>query len=719
MPHRFAERISSELRIGRDQVLSVSDLLAEGATVPFIARYRKERTGGLDEVKIIAVRDLMERLEEVEKRRDAILKSLRDRDLLTDALLEKVGNAPTLSTLEDVYLPYRPKRRTRGGIAREKGLEPLARMLFRQGREDPVAEAQAFVDAGKGVSDAEAALAGARDIIAEWINEDGDTRAEMRKLFARRAILRSKAVKGKEEEGAKFKTYHDWEEPLHKAPSHRILAVFRGAKDGFLRIHVRPDESEAVQWLEHRFVKSRGNASKQVSLAARDAYKRLLSVSMETQARAEAKQRADEEAIRVFAENLRHLLLAPPLGRKRVLALDPGFRTGCKLVCLDATGKLLHHDVIHPLPPHNKTAEAGSKIHDLVDRYGIETIALGHGTGGREARRFCKGLSFTEPIPVVMVNESGASVYSASNAGREEFPDHDATVRGAVSIGRRLMDPLAELVKIDPKSIGVGQYQHDVSQKELKKALDDCVEGVVNAVGVELNTASKPLLKYVSGLSEKLAGNLVAYRNEHGPFPSRTALKKVPGLGPKAFEQSAGFLRVTGSKNPLDGTAVHPESYPIVKKMAGDLDGSVTDLIRDPALRARIRPEQYVTDTAGLPTLKDILEALGKAGRDPREPFDPFSFHQDVLEMSDLKVGMELPGVVTNVTAFGAFVDIGVHHDGLVHISRMGERFVKSPHDVVHVGKNVRVRVIDIDIDRKRIGLSMRRMDAARRSDEG
>jgi uncharacterized protein len=695
------------LGIGRDKVLSVADLLAEGATVPFIARYRKERTGGLDEVKIIAVRDLLERIGELEKRREAILKSLREQGLLTDALLEKVEKAPTLSALEDVYLPFRPKRQTRGGTARDKGLEPLAKLLFGQGGEEPLAEAEAYVDGRRGVKDVEEALAGARDIIAEWIKEDGPTRAELRKLFTRKATLRSKVVKGKEEEGAKFKTYHDWEEPLHRAPSHRILAVLRGAKDGYLRIQTRPDEDEALKLVKNRFVKGMGKASDQVSLAAGDAYKRLLSPSMETQARGEAKKRADEEAIRVFTENLRHLLRAPPLGRKRVLALDPGFRTGCKLVCLDETGKLLHHGVIHPLPPHNKTAEGGGEIRRLVNRFGSEIIALGHGTGGREARRFCKDLEFAKPVAVVMVNESGASVYSASEVGREEFPDHDATVRGAVSIGRRLMDPLAELVKIDPKSIGVGQYQHDVSQKDLKVALDDCVAGAVNAVGVELNTASKQLLRYVSGLSDKLAANVVAFRNEHGPFVSRAALKKVPGLGPKAFEQSAGFLRVAGSRNPLDGTAVHPERYSIAREMAGDLGCTVADLIRDPDLRARIEPEKYIMGSAGLPTLKDIVHALGTAGQDPREPFDPFSFQDDVFEMSDLEVGMTLPGVVTNVTAFGAFVDIGVHHDGLVHVSRMARRYVKNPHDVVHAGQSIRVRVVDIDMDRRRIGLSM------------
>jgi len=717
MPHRHADRIASEYQLRTERVLSVSTLLAEGATVPFIARYRKEMTGGLDEVKIIAIRDRLAQLEGLEKRREAIIKSLREQGKLDDALLAKVMEAETLSVLEDLYLPFRPKRRTRGAVAREKGLEPLARVLFRQGPEDPAVEAQAFVDAERGVNDSEEALAGARDIVAEWINEDGDSRAELRGLFTRKATLRSKVVKGKEEESAKYKAYHDWEEILSRAPSHRILAVFRGGKEGFLRFHALPDEDEAVRKLERRFVKGRAKASEQVSIAVRDAYKRLISTSLETEARLEAKRRADEEAIRVFAENLRFLLLAPPLGQKRVMALDPGYRTGAKLVCLDAQGKLVHHDTVYPLPPRNRTAEAKAKIRDLADRFRIETIAVGNGTGGRETHRFCKGLPFSEPVSVVLVNESGASVYSASEAGREEFPDHDLTVRGAVSIGRRLMDPLAELVKIDPKSIGVGQYQHDVSQKDLKTALDDVVASCVNAVGVEVNTASKRLLQYVSGLSEKLAGNLVAHRNEHGPFPSRSSLKKVKGLGPKAFEQCAGFLRIHGAKDPLDGTAVHPESYPIVKKMAGELRCPVADLVRDPALRAGIRPEKYVTDAAGLPTVRDILDALGKEGLDSREPFDPFAFEEKVLEMSDIEAGMELPGVVTNVTAFGAFVDIGVHQDGLVHISQMADRYVRDPQELVHVNQRINVRVIDIDLDRKRIGLSMRGV-ASRRPGE-
>jgi len=708
MNEKHIAKISSELRLRARQVQAAAQLLDDGATVPFIARYRKEVTGGLDEVNIIAIRDRLERLRELDKRRESILKSLEDQGKLTDELKDKLVTAETVSELEDIYLPYRPKRRTRGMTAREKGLEPLAKKIFEQGDGNPLTQAAAFVHPEKGVAQVEDALTGARDIIAEWINEDANARAELRELFTKKSTIRSRVVKGKEKEGVKYKDYYEWEEPAAKAPSHRILAIRRGATEGVLTFRVMPEEDEAIAILVRRFVKDDGPASEQVRLAVKDSYKRLLSLSLETEIRLESKKRADGEAIKVFAENLRNLLLAPPFGQKAVLAVDPGYRTGCKIVCLDPQGKLMHTDTIFPLEPHHRTEESAETLKALVGSYNIEAIAVGNGTGGRETQEFCKSIDFNRRVAVLMVSESGASVYSASEAAREEFPDYDVTVRGAVSIGRRLTDPLAELVKIDPKAIGVGQYQHDVDQKALKTSLDDVVVSCVNAVGVEVNTASKQILSYVSGLSERLAGNLVAYRNENGAFRSRAELMKVSGMGPKTFEQAAGFLRIHGAKNPLDASAVHPESYPVVEAMANDLGCSVADLMRDHELRSRIKIDEYVTETIGIPTLVDIMNELAKPGRDPRERVELFDFAEGVNGISDLKAGMKLPGVVTNVTAFGAFVDVGVHQDGLVHISELADKFVRNPHEVVKVHQKVAVTVLDVDLQRNRISLSMR-----------
>ena len=709
MIEKHSGLIAAELQLTEKQVRAVADLIGEGSTVPFIARYRKEATGQLDEVQIIAIRDRLEQLHELDKRRDAVLKSLTEQGKLTDELEQKVRDAATLSTLEDIYLPYRPKRRTRGMIARERGLEPLAALLFAQGDMDPAEAAASFIDEEKGVETADDALSGARDIIAEWINEDEAVRAQLRELFSRKAVLRSHVARGKDAEGIKYKDYYDWEEPIDKAPSHRILAIRRGAAEGFLTFHILPDEAITLSILHRRFITAENAAAEQVSMALKDSYKRLLSLAMETEVRLQSKKRAEVEAIGVFAENLRNLLLAPPLGQKRVLAVDPGLRTGCKVVCLDAQGKLLATETIFPLEPFKKTGEAGKKIADLAHRHAVEAIAVGNGTGGREAEAFLKTIDFGRQIPVIMVSESGASVYSASKVAREEFPDQDVTVRGAVSIGRRLMDPLAELVKIDPKSIGVGQYQHDVDQGMLKSSLDDVVVSCVNAVGVDVNTASRQLLRSVSGLSERLADNVVLYRNEHGAFETRKDLLEVTGMGPKTFEQSAGFLRIYDGGNPLDASAVHPESYPVVESMARDCGTTVTDLMADNGMRDRICLEDYVTESIGMPTLEDIIAELAKPGRDPRKEFELFTFTDGINEMADLEVGMTLPGVVTNVAAFGAFVDIGVHQDGLVHISHLADRYVRNPHDVIKVQQKVTVTIIDIDLDRKRISLSMRK----------
>ncbi len=707
MQKAYTARIAATENIPTPQVKATTDLLAEGATVPFIARYRKEATGGLDEVAIIAIRDRLEQLEALDKRRETILKSMGDQGVLSEELNKKILAAETLSTLEDIYLPFKPKRRTRGMIAKERGLEPLAAAIFAQEQIDPAAEAAKFVDAEKEVPDADVALAGARDIIAEWISEDADTRAELRELYAERGVLNSRVLKNKEEEGAKYKDYFEWEEPIAKAPSHRILAIRRGSKEGFLAFSIQPEPAAALGILRRKFVRADNQAAEQVAQAANDSYNRLLSLSMETEMRLDSRKRADEEAIRVFTENLRELLLASPLGQKTVLALDPGFRTGSKVVCLDRQGKLLCNDTIYPLEPQRQTQAAGATIMALVEKYNIEAIAIGNGTGGRETQAFCQSLKIPN-ITIVMVNESGASVYSASQAARDEFPDYDLTVRGSVSIGRRLMDPLAELVKLDPKSIGVGQYQHDVDQKALKTSLDDTVESCVNAVGVEINTASKQLLSYVSGLSERVAGNIVSLRDEKGPFRSRKEILKAPGMGAKTFEQAAGFLRIREGDNPLDSSAVHPESYPIVEQMAGDIGCTVSDLIRDPQLRAKIDLTKYVSDTVGMPTLEDIMAELAKPGRDPRKQFEAFNFAENVNKVSDLQPGMKLPGIVTNVAAFGAFVDVGVHQDGLVHISQLADKFVSNPADVVKVQQKVMVTVMEIDLDRQRIALSMR-----------
>lgn len=709
------EKIASGLSIKPHQVRATAELLDEGSTIPFIARYRKERTGSLDEVVIGSIRDDLEKLRELDKRRESILKSLEEMGKLTDELKGRITEAESLASLEDLYLPFRPKRRTRASIAREKGLEPLASRIFSQETFDIGPEALLYVSDEKGVGSAEEALAGARDIIAEWINEDESARTEMRTLFAAKGMFRSRAASGKEEEGAKFRDYFDWSEAVTTAPSHRVLAMRRGEDEGVLILHIAPPEDEAIRRLEAIFVKAGNEATNHVRTAIQDAYKRLLSLSMETEIRLETKKRADEAAIRVFNENLRHLLLAPPLGQKRVMAIDPGFRTGCKVVCLDGQGKLVHNETIFP---HNSSPqgvrEAGGKVESLCREFGIEAIAIGNGTAGRETESFIKGLDLPAGIVVVMVNESGASVYSASEVAREEFPDYDVTVRGAVSIGRRLIDPLAELVKIDPKSIGVGQYQHDVDQKMLKRSLDDAVESCVNWVGVEVNTASKELLTYVSGLGPQLAANIVTHRNEFGPFNRRAALMAVPKLGPKAFEQCAGFLRIRDGKDPLDSTAVHPESYETVRAIAGDLGASVSDLIRDEGLRARVELNRYVTEKTGLPTLQDIMAELAKPGRDPRQTFEAVTFTEGVEKIEDVRPGMVLPGVVTNVTGFGAFVDIGVHQDGLVHVSELSDRYVKTPADVVKVHQKVEVRVLDVDVKRRRISLSMKKGERKR-----
>jgi uncharacterized protein len=703
--------IAKELTLRTGQVRATADLLAEGGTVPFIARYRKEATGTLDEVAVTTIRDRLEQLFELDKRKAAILASLIERGLLTDELKAMIMAAETMTVLEDIYLPYRPKRRTRATIAKEKGLEPLALAILAQDNNPPLdveSEAAGYIDEAKGVASVEEALAGARDIIAEMISEHKDARALVRDLFSEKGDITSRVAETKEEEGAKYKDYFEWTEPVKTAPSHRILAMFRGEKEKFLKLIIEPAETEGIGIVTAMFVKNKTRAAQEVGLAVEDGYKRLLGPSIETETRNALKERADGDAIRVFAANVRELLLASPLGEKSVLAIDPGYRTGCKVVCLDSQGKLLHNEAIYPHTGGQRAEEAGGIIEGLVERFGAEIIAIGNGTAGRETESFVKRLSFSRQIPVIIVNESGASIYSASETARDEFPNYDVTVRGAVSIGRRLMDPLAELVKIDPKSIGVGQYQHDVDQGALKKSLDDVVESCVNGVGVDLNTASKQLLTYISGLGPSLAKRIIEFRNTHGAFSSREEIKKVTGLGPKAFEQAAGFLRIRNGTNPLDKSAVHPESYSIVDTMAADLGCSVSDLMGNEDLRTKITLDRYVSDAVGLPTLRDIMTELAKPGRDPRNKFEPFSFAEGVNTMEDLTAGMKLSGIVTNVTAFGAFVDIGVHQDGLVHISQLADRFVKDPAEVVKVHQRVSVTVIEVDIARKRISLSMR-----------
>ncbi len=705
---RHTQKIASELNLAPRQISATLALINEGATIPFMARYRKEVTGSLDEVQLAAIRDRAEQLDQLDKRREAIFKSLIERDLLTDELKADINAAESMSRLEDVYLPYKPKRRTRATIAREKGLEPLADQLLEQSPSlNPEKLAESFIDPEQDVESVEDALKGARDIIAETVNENPEARAELRELFEKEAFIEAKVMKGKEEEGAKYKDYFEWREKLANIPSHRLMALRRAEKELVLSLNIRPEEEDALYRLERRFVKGMHPAGEQVRMAVEDSYKRLMAPSLETDVRISSKDRADLEAIKVFADNLRQLLLAAPLGQKRVLAADPGFRTGCKIVCLDEQGNLRENTTIYPHPPQRKMAQAEHIIKDLVQRHKVEVVAVGNGTASRETESFFRDLKLPG-VTIVMVNESGASIYSASEVAREEFPDHDITVRGAVSIGRRLMDPLAELVKIDPKSIGVGQYQHDVDLNQLKKGLDDVVESCVNGIGVEVNTASKQLLTYVSGLGPSLAQNIVSYRQENGPFVTRKQLRKVPRLGDKAFEQAAGFLRIRDAKHPLDASAVHPESYHIVEQMASGLGVEIKDLIGDDKIRQRIDLNKYVTDTVGLPTLRDIMKELAKPGRDPREQFEAFSFAEGINEMADLREGMVLPGIVTNITDFGAFVDIGVHQDGLVHLSQLANRYVKHPSEVVKVHQQVSVHVTGVDIARKRISLSMK-----------
>ena len=700
-------KISAELGITAQQVRATSALLEEGATVPFISRYRKEATGSLDEVQVAAIRDRLEQLKELDKRREAILKSIEEQGKLTPELKKAIDQAETMARLEDIYLPYKPKRKTKASVAKEKGLEPLATRIFAQHPLDIHSEASKYLDAEKEVATLEDALQGARDIIAEWVSENAAVRGNLRTLFLKDGVFATRVIAGKEAEAAKYKDYFDWSEPIKTAPSHRVLAMRRGEKEGFLLLDALPEEGAAVSVLEREILTGGSNACvEQVKLAIKDAYKRLLKPSIETEIRLQTKKKADEEAIRVFAENLRQLLLGAPLGEKVVMAIDPGFRTGCKLVCLGAQGQLLHYENIYPHEPQRQTAAAGATVKALVDKFSVQAIAVGNGTAGRETEAFVKNLGLQKSIPILLVNESGASIYSASEVARNEFPDLDLTVRGAVSIGRRLMDPLAELVKIDPKSIGVGQYQHDVDQQALKNSLDDTVISAVNKVGVEVNTASKELLTYVSGLGPQLAQNIIAFRQEFGPFKSRAQLKKVPRLGDKAFEQAAGFLRIRDAKHPLDQSAVHPERYELVEKMAKDLKASVQDLMSSEELRAKIVLQNYVSETVGIPTLQDIVEELAKPGRDPRAGFEVFEFQEGVNSMSDLKVGMKLPGIITNITAFGAFVDIGVHQDGLIHLSHLADRFIKDANEVVKVAQQVEVTVLEVDIARKRIALS-------------
>lgn len=704
--------VAKELAISNKQVEATLELLDGGATVPFISRYRKEVTGSLDEVQVADIRDRVAQLRELDKRRESILKSIREQGKLTEDLEQKINAATHITELEDLYLPYKPKRKTRASVAREKGLEPLAVLLFEQSKIDLSAEADKFVDIDKGVNNTEEALAGARDIISEWISENKDARVKIRTLFLEKGTVTSKVVESKKVEAQKYKDYFEWSEPIKTVPSHRLLAMRRGEKEGFLMFDMLPEEDDAIALLENQFVINRNEASEQVKLAVKDSYKRLLRPSIETEVRISTKEKADEEAIRVFADNAKQLLMAAPLGDKVVLALDPGFRTGCKLVILDKQGKLLENDTIYPNEPQKDKVKSAATIRYAVDQYKVEAIAIGNGTASRETEEFVKSLQLPN-VQIVMVNESGASIYSASAVAREEFPDKDVTVRGAVSIGRRLMDPLAELVKIDPKSIGVGQYQHDVDQTKLQQSIDDVVVSSVNGVGVELNTASKQLLSYVSGLGESLAQNIVEYRNQNGAFKTRNELKKVPRLGEKAYEQAAGFLRIRSAKNPLDCSGVHPESYHIVEKMASDLNCTIPDLIKDAELRRKIKLQSYVTETIGLPTLNDIVNELAKPGRDPREQFEAFSFQDGINHVEDLKVGMKLPGIVTNLTNFGAFVDIGVHQDGLVHVSQITDKFISNPAEVLKVHQKVMVTVTEVDIVRKRIALTMKESGSA------
>ncbi|MDD6210354.1 MAG: Tex family protein [Bacteroidales bacterium] len=706
MTELFSRLIGSELNLSTKRVANTLQLLEGGATVPFISRYRKEATEGMDEVQVAAVKERYEKLCELQKRKESILSTIREQGKLTPELEKRLEECWESTTIEDLYLPYKPKRQTRAESARKNGLEPLAKILISQREENIEAKAERFLN--EQVTDVASALQGAKDIIAEWVSEDEDNRNRVRNAFRREGMITAKVVKGKETEGEKYRDYFDFEEPLRRCSSHRLLAIRRGEEEGFLRVSISPQSEECKERLQQRYVRGNGACSGYVAEAVADGYKRLLKPSIETEFAQSSKLKADEEAIRVFAENLRQLLLAAPLGEKRTLAIDPGFRTGCKVVCLDAQGNLLHNETIYPHAPQNEWGKAGNKIVKLAEAYQIEAIAIGNGTAGRETEAFISSLRFDRKVQVFVVSENGASIYSASKTAREEFPDYDVTVRGAVSIGRRLLDPLAELVKIDPKSIGVGQYQHDVDQTLLRKALDSTVESCVNSVGVNLNTASKHLLTYISGLGASLAQNIVNFRTENGPFRSRRELLKVPRMGAKAFEQSAGFLRIPQGDTALDNTAVHPESYTVVERMAKDLGCSVDDLIAKRELRDKIVPERYCTETTGMPTLLDILAELEKPGRDPRSTIKVFEFDRSVKTIADLKEGMVLPGIVTNITNFGCFVDVGIKENGLVHISELADRFVSNPADVVSIHQHVQVRVLSVDMERKRVQLSMK-----------
>jgi len=704
----FSNQIALEFSVTNIVASNVIRLLREGCTVPFIARYRKEMTNTMNEEVVAAIQKRLIQLEELEKRKEAVLKSIAEQEKLTPELESSIRNAKTIQDVEDLYLPYKPKRKTRAEMARQKGLEPLAKIIMSQKSDDVESLAQKYIDKEKGVETTKDALKGACDIMAEWVSENIKGRNLIRKIYHKDGVITSSVVKDKENEAKTYQQYFDWKEPIAEAPSHRILAMFRAESEGLLKVKLRIDEEEALKTLDNIFVKGDNASTDLVQDAIDDAWKRLLEPSLETEIRALYKEKADEIAVKVFAENLRQLLLAAPLGQKRTLALDPGFRTGCKVVILNEYGALLHNETIFPHPPQNETRQAGNKIRSLVNAYKIDVIAIGNGTAGRETEDFIRGIQFDRDIIAVMVNESGASVYSASKVARDEFPEYDITVRGAVSIGRRLMDPLAELVKIDPKSIGVGQYQHDVNQKLLNEELGHVVESCVNAVGVELNSASEQLLSYVSGVGPQIASNIVKYRNENGGFKNRKQLLKVPRLGEKAYEQCAGFLRIHDAEQPLDASAVHPESYHIVEKMAKRLNVEVKDLIGNKDLIAKINPKEYIEEDFGIETVNDIIAELEKPGRDPRKTFEVFEFNKNVRTIKDLKVGMQLFGIVTNITAFGCFVDVGVHQDGLVHISQMSDQFIKDPNEIVKLNQKVNVRVAELDIERKRISLSMK-----------
>ena len=706
MNKEHLEIVADKLPISAKQIENTARLLEEGASVPFVSRYRKEATGSLDEIQIMAIKEQLAKLKEVDKRRESIINSIEKQGKLTDELRGQIENVYTLTELEDIYLPYKIKRKTRALLAREKGLEPLAKIIMEQEESNVYERAKSFIN--EKVPTVEDALQGARDIISEWINENQRARNRIRKLFNREALIKSMVVKTKEEEGIKYKDYFDYEERLNRCPSHRLLAIRRGEREGFLRVSIAPPQDYALRSLENIFVKGNNESSEQVHLAIKDSYQRLLKLSIETEFANSSKEKADKEAIDVFDENLRQLLLAPALGQKRVLAIDPGYRTGCKIVCLDEQGNVLCSETIFPHKPQEEVNQAVEKIRLLVNRHRIEAIAIGNRTASRETEQFIKEIQFEKDVQVFVVNEDGASIYSASPTAREEFPEYDVTVRGAISIGRRLMDPLAELVKIEPRSMGIGQYQHDVDQNRLKESLDCVIESSVNLVGVNLNTASKHLLTYISGLGPQLAKNIVDYRKENGPFHSRGGLKKVSRLGNKAFEQCAGFLRIQKAKNPLDNSAVHPESYCIVERMAEDIGSSISELLNNEELRNKIEIENYVTDKTGLPTLIDIASELAKPGRDPRKKIELFEFAEGIHEMEDLDIGMILAGIVTNITNFGVFVDIGVKQDGLVHVSQLANKFVSKPADIVQLQQHVKVKVMDIDIDRKRISLSMK-----------